>query len=252
MSELKNIRVMVVEDQMPVAMDIEQRLQDMGAVVTGIATDAAEARMLFGEKAADVVLLDIHLGDEQEDGIDLAALFQKQNVPCIFLTAFSDAPTFSRALKLAPAGYLLKPFRNDDLGRQLRLALASKKQQQQTRALQILGGETEKPQQTFPENIFIRAKGQLLKISVSDINCLEALDNYTHIHTAAKRYTVKLFLKDVLQQLSPDKFVRIHRSFAVSVNKITSLEDDTLYIGTHALPIGRQYRSELMKHIALL
>ncbi len=334
---------MVVEDQMPVAMDIEQRLLDMGAIVTGIAVDAEEARKIFAEKTTDIVLLDIHLGDEQEDGIDLAVFFQKHHVPYIFLTAFNDAPTFSRALKLAPSGYLLKPFRNDDLGRQLRLAIASKKQRQQTSALQTLCEETfftpsvpaamldkdkrllginqqmerycgfnksevqdsevsrifevddnnqlqfirhrngEKisctgelvaiknaeqttlgyilklnadeavnKQQEYSETIFIRVKGQLLKISVSDINWLEALDNYTHIQTTAKRYTVKLFLKDVLQKLPPDKFVRIHRSFAVAVNKIASMEDDTVFVCTQALPIGRQYRSELMKHIILL
>jgi DNA-binding LytR/AlgR family response regulator len=326
----------------PVAMDIEQRLIDMGAIITGIATNATEARLLFGSKTADLVLLDIHLGDEQEDGIDLAAFFQKQHVPFIFLTAFSDTPTFSRALKLVPAGYLLKPFQNDDLGRQLRLALASKKQQEKNSALQtlceevfftpsapaalfdtdkrILGinqlmerccgyttaevqrveatrifeidsnnklqfirhrngekiyetGEltaiknqqksitgyllkvnesaTEKTKYDFPASIFIRVKGQLLKISVSEINWLEALDNYTTIHTNAKRYTVKLFLKDVLLQLSPEMFVRIHRSFAVAVNQITSIEDDTIYIGSQALPVGRHYKSELMKQITL-
>lgn len=336
------IRVMIVEDEMAIAMDVESRLLKMGFHITAIALTREEAEQAFAAQQPDVVLQDIQLGDKH-DGIVLAAHYAAHGCPVVFLTAFGDTQTFAEALSTSPAGYVTKPFRDDDLRRQLELAVF---RQARLRAMQdmvqmyeqflslyippaalldssrcflrvppalerlngFLASElTGKPVsdffvldpgtgqvthllhrnrqripyaaklipiQTGPDEncigyalqpdkieneneverespvintkaVFIREKSVLYRVPFENIYWLEAMDNYTRIHTQQKTYTIKLFLKDALTRLPADKFVRIHRSYAVALEHITMLEEDTLYIGTTGLPVGKQYWADI-------
>lgn len=333
-------RVLLVEDEMPIAMDVEFRLQKMGFVVTGIALTKEEALDAFAAQRPDVILQDIQLGEKNE-GIALSAYFAAQGCPVVFLTAFGDIKTFGEALATAPAGYVTKPFRDDDLRRQLELAVfkqakmremqdmvqmyeqflrldenpaalfdASKKMLRISPALERLNGflsgelsgqpladffiltpgsecithlvhrnkqqipfsaklisirtgagedcigyalqaeltgtdQEKEPPVINAKAIFIRDKSILYRVPFENIYWLEAMDNYTKIHTGQKTYTIRLFLKDALTKLPADKFVRIHRSYAVALEHITMLEEDTLYIGSTGLPVGKQYIEEI-------
>jgi DNA-binding LytR/AlgR family response regulator len=187
----------------------------------------------------DLLLMDIQLGDSME-GINLSKKLQGRGFPIVFLTAFSDPGTFAQALDTEPAGYVLKPFRDDDLQRTIEIAL-----QQSNGAEESLVPET-------PESFFVRDKGELIRLEVNEILWLEALDNYTKIHTSTKVYTVKTFLKDALLKLPASQFIRTHKSFVVPVSKILRIEEETLYIGRQAIPIGRQYRAELLSRLRVL
>ncbi len=336
------IRVLIVEDEMAIAMDVETRLQKMGFAVTATALNREEAESAFAADRPDVVLQDIQLG-EKHDGIFLSGYFSEQGCPVVFLTAFGDTKTFAEALATAPAGYVTKPFRDDDLRRQLelavfkqarlremqdmvqmyeqfltlyippaalldasrcflrvppalerlngflaeemngkpvadffvfepgtghithllhrnkqRIAYAAKLIAIQTGADESCIGYALQPDKTENETeverespvintkaVFIRDKSVLYRVPFENIYWLEAMDNYTKIHTQQKTYTIKLFLKDALLRLPADKFVRIHRSYAVALEHITMLEEDTLYIGSTGLPVGKQYSEEI-------
>ncbi len=119
----KQIRVLIVEDEAIIAMDLAQRLEDYGYAVSGIAASSDQAIVLFEATGPDLVMMDVVIRGGR-DGIETAAVLQaKRDVPVIYLTAFRDEATLCRAPDTAPYGYLLKPFRPDDMRAAIEVAL---------------------------------------------------------------------------------------------------------------------------------
>jgi two-component system cell cycle sensor histidine kinase/response regulator CckA len=107
--------VMVVEDEQVVAQDISATLRKMGYDVTGTVSSAEACVASAQLRRPDLVLMDIHL-DGDLDGIGAAGLLRERfDVPVIFLSAYADDKTVSRAKLTGPLGYLLKPFRKSEL-----------------------------------------------------------------------------------------------------------------------------------------
>jgi PAS domain S-box-containing protein len=109
------IRVMVVEDEIVVSEDLQQRLREQGYDVAGAADTAADAIRLATLILPDVALMDIMLHGKAE-GIDAAEYLRGQlDIPVVFLTAHSDSATLQRARQTDPSGYIVKPFEDAQL-----------------------------------------------------------------------------------------------------------------------------------------
>lgn len=116
-------KILVVEDEGLIALDIESHLIDLGYQVPGIAETGADAILLALEAQPDLVLMDIRLKGNI-DGIQAAAkITDKLDIPIIFLTAFADADTLNKAKQVSPFGYILKPFDPMDLRTSIEIAL---------------------------------------------------------------------------------------------------------------------------------
>lgn len=108
-------RILIVEDEVIVAMTLEAVLQKLGYHVAGSVTNGPDAIRMAGEEMPDLVLMDIRL-DGPMDGIEAATqISARYCIPVVYLTAHSDQSTLSRAIHTQPYGYLLKPFRERDL-----------------------------------------------------------------------------------------------------------------------------------------
>ncbi|MDO9477844.1 MAG: diguanylate cyclase, partial [Pseudohongiella sp.] len=127
MSIVKQNKILIVEDETIVAMDIKRRLEKLGYQVTGLAAKAKQALELVENDQPDIILMDIHLNDTL-DGIDIANQINlKYRIPVIFVTAYSEDSTMSRASQARPYGYLLKPFSERDLCAVIRISLERSK-----------------------------------------------------------------------------------------------------------------------------
>lgn len=136
MSENNN-RILIIEDEALVARELKSRLTKMGCEVVGIAY-GREAVELARETEPDLLLTDIHLKDG-EDGIEMAQEIQgERDVPVVFLTAYSDEETVSRAKALAPYGYIIKPVENRELKIAIDIALYKFKIEKELRETQQL------------------------------------------------------------------------------------------------------------------
>lgn len=119
----KPTRVLIVEDEAIIAMDLAQRLENYGYAVTGIAASSDQAIELFDATGPDLVMMDIVIRGGR-DGVATATLLRaRRDVPVIYLTAFSDDETLRRARETNPHGYLLKPFRPDEIRASIEVAL---------------------------------------------------------------------------------------------------------------------------------
>jgi len=116
-------RIMVVEDEGIVALDIRSKLEDKGYVVPAVFSTGEEAIEGAGQHLPDLVLMDIHLAGEM-DGTEAAEqIHTRYNIPIVYLTAFSDDKTLNRAKAAEPFGYLLKPFEEKKLHTTIEIAL---------------------------------------------------------------------------------------------------------------------------------
>ncbi len=110
-----DIKVLIVEDEAIVALDLKSTLLKLGFKVTNVVTKYKDAIKSVQLDTPSIILMDINLNSEK-DGIDIATDIKKSmNIPIIFLTAFSDDETISRAIKTDPVGYLIKPFNTEEL-----------------------------------------------------------------------------------------------------------------------------------------
>jgi two-component system cell cycle sensor histidine kinase/response regulator CckA len=115
--------ILVVEDELIVARDLQRSLVDLGYDVPVTAASADQAITLATERCPDLVLMDIRIKG-QRDGIEAATILRKRfDVPVVYLTAFADEVTLERAKATEPSGYLLKPVRTSELRSAVEIAL---------------------------------------------------------------------------------------------------------------------------------
>jgi signal transduction histidine kinase len=120
---MTNARILIVEDEVVVAHNLRDRLQELGYVVPGIAFSGDEAIACAGETLPDLVLMDVKLRGEM-DGVQAAEqIWDRFAVPVVYLTGFADDTTLQRAKLTEPYGYVLKPFELRELRSAIELAL---------------------------------------------------------------------------------------------------------------------------------
>lgn len=252
---MEKLNIFIVEDESIVAKDIQNNLIKLGYNVLGIANNGNDAIEQIKELNPDVVLMDIMIKGELT-GIEVAEQLRKfVNVPVIFLTAYADESTLSRAKVTEPYGYILKPFKEIDLHSTIEMAVYK---HQKDAALQkerdFLYSLVENKDGTQNDILFVKANSKLVKVYLKDIYYVEALKDYVIINTQYARYTVHSTMKDIEKKLGTIDFVRVHRSYIVRTDKIQAIENQTVILENEkkAIPVGGSYRDELLGKLNLL
>jgi two-component system, response regulator PdtaR len=256
------IQVMIVEDESIVAMDLSAGLENDGYKVVGIADNYDEAVSLYQSNPVDILLMDINIHGNK-DGIETAsALMNIKQVPLIYLTAFTDAATVARVKHTNPAAFLTKPYSIDNVRIAIDLALynfaEAKPSSPGGKVLPIQAGISTADKRQDKEHflqmedyIFIKQQYKFVKFKLSEILFAEADNNYVNLHTRSQKFVVRLSLADLVERLHFPRFVRIHRSFAVNLDEISSFDDQEIKIGTYEIPIGRNYRQDFLDRFNL-
>jgi PAS domain S-box-containing protein len=120
---MEKVKILVVEDNRIVAEDIKNNLEEMGYIVSGIATSGEKALEAAAAELPDIAIMDIRLGKGM-NGIETAAMLrQNYRIPIIYLTAHADEETVSEAKKTEPYAYLIKPFDTEELQSAVEIAI---------------------------------------------------------------------------------------------------------------------------------
>jgi two-component system, response regulator PdtaR len=249
----KKVNILVVEDEAILAMALADKLEAEGYQIVGIANNGLKAIELFEQNQVDLLLCDINIKGDW-DGIETATkMIAIKPIPVIYLTAFSDVETVERAKKTFPAAYVTKPYNIVSLRIAIEMAIhnfveRSLPQKKTNPSANFQDKENSKENILQIDNhVFIKQGHQFVKVALNDILILEADDIYTTFITTEKKYAFRMSLTNILEKLSFLKMVRIHRSFAVNTNHISSFNDFELVIGSHTIPIGKSYKADFMK-----
>ena len=126
-------RVLIVEDEAILALDLKESLQEAGYAVVGTCPTAEEACQLCRELHPQLVLMDIKLQGTMSGTEAAQYVYRELGIPVVFLTSYVDQATTQKALAASPYGYLIKPYRPEALTVTLALALEQHQRQQQLR-----------------------------------------------------------------------------------------------------------------------
>lgn len=216
-------------DDEPLAISVIQSLCDKCDSITlqRTFTQPSEALKYLRKFPLDLVFCDIHM--PAMTGISLVRSLQ-QNTMVIFTTAFSEYAAVS--YELSAIDYLLKPIN------QKRFAQAVAKAQEYFEYIN-------KKDKRSDKCIFVRADFSLVKIPLADILYIEGLADYLKIHVKDRKTIVaRMPMKDMMEKLPLEDFIRVHRSFILPLSKIEAVRGTTIFIGDKEFPIGKTYTDE--------
>jgi two-component system, response regulator PdtaR len=251
------INILIIEDEAVLSMDLSDLLEEEGYFVIGTANNGPKALSLHQQNRLDLALCDIHIKGGW-DGIETAEhLLAERPIPIIFLTALTDKATLDRAMRLYPSAYLIKPVTVPGLRAAIELALrnfthsVTSPPQLLPSLISPLALKDEartEPILRIDEAVFIKHKYQFVKISLDDIDYIEADGSYTTLITARNRYALRLTIGHVLDRLSFPRLIRIHRSYAVNLNRVSTFNEREVCLPTLSLPLGRLYKPDFLRH----
>jgi len=120
---MDQFRIIIADDESIIRMDLKEMLTNLGHLVVGEAGDGTSAVNLARELRPDIVIMDIKMPDL--DGIEAARILTEENIaPILLLTAYSQQELIERAKEAGVVGYLVKPFRESDIGPAIEIAIA--------------------------------------------------------------------------------------------------------------------------------
>jgi two-component system, LytTR family, response regulator LytT len=249
------IQILIVEDESIVRKDIERSLIRLGYQIAGQADTGEKAIEIAGKVKPDIALMDIMLKGDMT-GIEAAEIIKsQQDIPVIFLTAYADDATLSKAKITEPHGYILKPFKEVDLHTTIEMALHKHKREQEIKVENELLRSLTSYKSTA-EYLFIKHQSRLMKINTADVYYVEALKDYVQVITKDQKFIIHTTMKDVEKKLPNKVFQRVHRSFIVNMDKILFIQAGDLVIADgdvqKEIPVGGNYRDELSERINVL
>jgi len=238
------MRVLIVDDEDPARELLREYLgREAGVEVVGECRNGFEAVKAVAERRPDLVLLDIQM--PKLTGFEVLELIGRE-VAVIFVTAFDEHAL--RAFDVNAVDYLLKPVAPD----RFRAALARARDRLQARAplpvAEIV--QSARPPGAKVERILVRDGAKVVVIAAGDLDYAEAQDDYVGLHTKGKVHLKQQTLAELAAALDPARFVRIHRSFLLNVDRLARLESEgetraaVLTDGTR-LPVSRAGHNRL-------
>ena len=188
----------------------------------------------------DLLFLDIQMPDIT--GVEfIKSLSNKPEV--IFTTAYQEYAL--EGFNLSVVDYLLKPFSFERFFQAVNKVI-DKLESKSGKDMAI--NTTVQHQTTYTDTyLTIRADRKFYKINFDDITYIEGQKAYVTFHTNKKPITALASLKELEESLPHDKFIRIHKSFIVSVREIISLEGNMIEVNNTQLPVGKMYKEEVLK-----
>lgn len=240
------LRIGIVEDELLVARNISILLQKMGYTALKPVRNYTDALKMISTESPDLLLLDIIIEGEK-DGIQLAETINNQfHIPFVFLTANSDEVTIQRAKAVRPSAYLLKPFYEKDLYTSIEIAF-NNFNLHSSRAV-TAKAETNRPK----DFIFIKDGSAFQKVLLRNIMFIESEHVYLHIHTTDKTFMIRTKLEDFMSDYPQLQLIRVHRSFAINLAYLDSIDQLHITVGSKQIPVSKNYRQELINSIDMI
>ncbi|WP_369047705.1 response regulator [Tenacibaculum sp. UWU-22] len=225
----KNINILIVEDNVIIADDLESTLQEIGYNVIDKVISFEKALESLENNIIDLVFLDVFLATKKT-GIDLANYINANyKIPFIYLTSNSDSETIEEATKTFPYAYLVKPFDKNNIYTAIELALANYNAKDTTKHF-------------FKDSFFIKNKNIYCKILIKNITYIKSDNVYLEIHTINnKKHILRSTLKNIILKL-PNNFYKCNKSYIININYLDSFSSGYVFINNEKIPISKEFK----------
>ena len=224
-----NIRCVAIDDE-PLALQQISNYIDKTPFLEKVATcqSAFDALSILNENQIDLLFVDINMPDL--NGLEFVKSL-KEKPYIIFTTAYSEYAI--EGFKVDAVDYILKPIAYNDFLRAV------------NKVNERINSQLPEPEilTSNKESLFVKSEYKLVRINLNEIRYIESANEYIQIHLEnAKPITTLIRLKVIEEQLPKDKFMRIHRSFIVNLDKVKIIERNRIVFDKVYIPVGDQYK----------
>ena len=232
----KIINCIIVDDE-PMAREIlETHLEKVDFIkVVKTCKNGAEAFNVISSEQVDLVFLDINM--PEISGLSFAKSINK-NIKVIFTTAYREYAV--DGFDLQAVDYLLKPIPFERLFQAIDKFTDENVQIKHKASISV---------QEKSDFIFVRSERKMIKINFDEINYIESLSDYIKIHLNNKTIVTRETISNIEVKLPKKDFIRIHRSYIISISKIESFTNEFIEINNKAIPISRSYKTVVLNKL---
>ena len=225
------IRYLIVDDE-PIAHDIIKGYCDMLPNIhfSKSCFDALEANEYLNGNRVDLIFLDLNM--PKLKGFEF--LKTLNNPPKVIVTTAYKEHALE-GYELNVSDYLLKPFGFERFLKAINKTLSAPNV---PRSISTVKSDT-------TNRIFLKSDKKYIQVEIDSILFIEASGNYTNIFITTERITIRDKVSNVIELLPQDDFVQVHKSFAVGIKHIKSIEGNRIFIGDHTVPIGKMYKANI-------
>jgi DNA-binding LytR/AlgR family response regulator len=201
-------------------------------------TNPVELIRLLDEHPVDLIFLDIQM--PKMNGLDFLKIVQKPPM-VIITTAF---PSYAlEGFQLNVMDYLLKPITFD------RFFKAANKAKEYYQLLNKTASSDAHKTEKEEDYFFIKCGSKYEKIYFNEILYVQGMQNYVTIYTRKGKYMTLLYLKNLEENLDKKAFIRVHKSYIVSIDKIEGIEGNEIFIQSNKIPISRNYHDIVIEQV---
>lgn len=243
---MDNIKILIVEDDLLIADNLKNVLEDLGYDVYEPCATAAEAIKILEHHTFDLALLDINL-DGKDDGIEIGRLINsKYNFPFIFLTAFSDKETVKAATVTYPSAYLIKPTNAATLFATIQTAINNFQKSKNANTVDELNDTS----------FFVKTGATLSKVYWQNVVHISSGKNYISVQLnkpnttpIAIRSTLQYAMANLIPNAYKQNFIQISRTHCVNILFIEEVKNETAITAFGKLEIGDKYKKTLLQKL---
>lgn len=227
------LNCLIIDDEPLARKGISEYVKEIDFLhLAGECGSAAEAASIIANQHIDLLLLDIQM--PRLSGIDFLKTLTHPPM-AIITTAYTEYALEGYSLDVID--YLVKPIPFDRFLKAVQKAFDF--HQLKTRDLPV----------NSPEYFFVKSNGKYERVSFAEILFVESMQNYVLIHLPGQKLIVYMTLAGLEAQLPPKKFMKVHKSFIVSLEQVNSIENNEIIIRQSRIPISRTLKDDVMKRI---
>jgi two-component system, LytTR family, response regulator len=253
--------VIIADDDPIIRRDVVRTIQkDAELCVAGEAIDGEQALSMIAEVSPDLVILDVQMPGLS--GFEIVTRLPTERIPrLIFLTAYQEHAV--RAFDLSAVDFVLKPYDSERLELALarakaavRTVTASEWEQRVATLLNLMASGASRPLQPADDRVAIRVGRDIVFVKDTEIDWVNAERDYMRIHSGKRSFLAHGTMARMEQRLPSNRFLRIHRSVIVALDRIAKIERKEqltviLCDGTR-LGVGESYQARLLKMVGQL
>lgn len=227
------LNCLIIDDEPLARKGISEYVREVDFLQSaGECTSAAEAASIMAAHQIDLLLLDIQL--PRLSGIDFLKTLTRPPM-AIFTTAFSEYALEGYSLDVID--YLVKPIPFDRFLKAVQKAHDFHQMRQRDLPT------------ASPDYFFVKSNGKYERVAFSDILYVESMQNYVLIHLPGQKLIVYMTLAGLEAQLPPRRFMKVHKSFVVSIEQVNAIENNEIIIRQARIPVSRTLKDDVMKRI---
>lgn len=249
---MKEERILIVEDDISIAENIQEILELLGYVNTDIANSANQCIKIIKKNRPDLIFMDIKLKGDK-DGIELGEIVKQMvDAPLVYVTSYSDPTIIERAKRINPAGFIVKPFNTNDIHAIVEIVLYNKRTKPVSEVAAVNPTSSDSPY-LVTDAVFIKADNAFERVSYEDIYYIEANGNMVTIFTRNRDYNIRKSMKEIEEILPSQLFLRVQKSFIVQLGQIDSFNTKEITLRSGAtVQVGRQYYNSFLAKLSTI